>query len=75
MTQRVAASIYGSTTNLAAALGRLQRDESVNNENKALVAKFVNAWLAKGVTETRGVKLVYSLRTLARILVKPFPQA
>ena len=75
MTQRASASIYGSTTNLAAALGRLQRDEPVSAENKALIAKFVNAWLAKGVSEARAVKLVYSLRTLARILVKPFPQA
>jgi len=75
MAQRAAASIYGSTTDLPAAFARLRKDESVSPENKELIEKFANAWLAKGVSELRGVKLVYCLRTLARVLAKPFPQA
>jgi len=72
---RSGGSIYSGTTDLGKALARLERDEGVQAENKELIAKFVNAWLAKGYTRTRGVKLVYCLRKLARILAKPFSEA
>jgi len=68
-------SIYSGTTDLDAALARLEADELVLGENKPLISKFVNTWLAQGYTRTRAVKLVYCLRRLAVWLGKPFGQA
>lgn len=69
------AKIYRNAGNLEAAFKRLDADKAVVPENKDLTRKFVNTWMAKGFTKTRGVKLVYSLRKLAAILCKPFGQA
>jgi len=55
-------SIYGSTTDLDAALARLEKDEAVLPQNRQLILKFANTWLAKGFTKVRVVKLVYCLR-------------
>jgi len=68
-------SIYGSTTDLDAALARLEKDEAVLPQNRQLILKFANTWLAKGFTKVRVVKLVYCLRRLSGWLGKPFGQA
>lgn len=68
-------TIYKNAFDLEAALKRLEDDEAVEQANKALVRKFVATWLAKGYTKARGVKLIYCLRKLARILSKPFAEA
>lgn len=51
--------IYSSSHDLARAYERLELDEAVERANKVLILKFANTWLAKGVTKTRVVKLVF----------------
>lgn len=75
MMKRSGSQIYPASDHLESAFKRLDNDQAVCQENRELTKRFVNTWLAKGYTKSRGVKLVYILRKLARILAKPFPQA
>ncbi|MBI5036999.1 tyrosine-type recombinase/integrase [Candidatus Micrarchaeota archaeon] len=68
-------SIYSSTLSLDAAFSRLARDERVLPENKLLITKFANAWLAKGFTKVRVAKLVYCMRKLSAWFGRPFEGA
>ncbi|MBI4360375.1 tyrosine-type recombinase/integrase [Candidatus Micrarchaeota archaeon] len=66
---------HKNMNDVSQAFSRLERDQAVVSENKELIHRFANTWLAKGVTNVRAVKLVYTLRKLAAILNKPFQAA
>ena len=72
--KRSGSQIYTSTSDLESAYRRLAADD-LPDETKEVIQRFVNTWLARGVTKSRGVKLVYSLKRLAFILDKPFAEA
>ena len=74
MVKRSGSQIYKNASDLEAAFRRLDA-EPLATPDKELVKRFVNTWMAKGYTKSRGVKLVYSMRKLACILAKPFEQA
>lgn len=73
--KRVTTSIYRNARDLGRAYERMAAETAVGTENQALITQFVNTWIAKGFTQARGVKLVYCMRRLARLLGKPFAQA
>ncbi len=68
-------SIYKGSNDVEAAFRRLERDEAISAENKKLIVKFSNTWLAKGFTKGRVAKVIFCLRRLATWLDKPFETA
>lgn len=72
---RSGSSIYHSLGDLDAAFARLGSDRGVSKENRELILKYCNTWLAKGVTRARVVKIVYCLRRLSNWFKKPFSTA
>ncbi|MBI5635495.1 hypothetical protein HY993_00860 [Candidatus Micrarchaeota archaeon] len=57
--------VHKSQNDLPKALIRLEREEKICLEDKALVKSFCNTWLAKGCKKARIVKLLYVLRRLS----------
>jgi len=57
------------------AYARLAKDPEVTQENKDLIIRFCKNKVANGITSSRAVKLVYTLRYWAHWLKTPFSQA
>ncbi len=68
-------SIYQNSNDMHAALRRLQVDQRVSAENKKVISKFIDTWIAKGVTKSRAAKVIYCLRYMAGWLETPFETA
>jgi len=67
--------LYNYPRRLELAIGHLNRDQAVCEENRKAIISFSKGRLARGSTHGRAAKIVYCLRFLAKWLKKPFRKA
>lgn len=67
--------LYNYPRRLEQAIGRLNRDPAVSEENKPQIISFSKVRLAKGSSHGRVAKVVYCMHFMARSLKIPFNQA
>ena len=61
-------NIHNPSVNLRKALDRLKRDPLVLQNNKNLILEFTDSLLADGLSESRVIKYVYTLKKISKLL-------
>jgi len=63
---------YNYALRLEKFLSSFKKSEEISNENKQLILEFANNCLAESISKGRVIKYVCTLKTLAKLLGKPF---